>query len=104
MEKVLSEDQRRLGEIYTNLKTNAAWEDMVERLSIKIDDIESILLGKTKIRNQEVLDQVENLDDIKYSMNSILRKELQTLKELVEYPDKVIKSLGYYKNEDTNHQ
>jgi hypothetical protein len=66
---------------------------MIEKLSLRVEECKNILLGKTKIRGNEDIAKIENLDEIKYSMNSILRKELQILEELIEYPNSLIKSL-----------
>ena len=52
---------------------------LVKQYQDKVDYIKSILLGKVEIRNQEITDQKENLDEIRYSMNSLLRKELNAL-------------------------
>jgi hypothetical protein len=55
-----------------------------------------VLLGKQKILNNEDRTKVENLDEIKYSMNSILRSEYLIYEELIAYPDSIISQLGVY--------
>lgn len=100
MKQVLTKEQKRLGQMYTSLKEQAGWQDLVSRYLPKIKELEDILLGKVKIKNAEDPTKAENLDEIKYSMNSVLRKELTTLRSIIEYPDLLIKSQGFYKQDD----
>lgn len=99
MEKILSEDQKRLVNVCASLKDNAWWQTLVKEFNQRADECRNILLGNKKIVNQEDPTKSENLDEIKYSMNSILRKELKTIEDLINYPEKLINSLWYYKPE-----
>ena len=62
----------------------------------RIETTSNILLGRIKIQAQEDRTKIENLDEIKYSMNSILRKELEMLESIKNYPDETMKNLGIY--------
>jgi 5-methylthioribose kinase len=92
MKKILTDEQKRIWQIISDLKQHA-WRKII------IDQLQSLKDNREKVLNWKIPEIW--LDDIKYSKNSILRAEYLLLDNLINYPDKVIRDLGYSTVDET---
>jgi len=99
MEKILTDDQKRLHTIWEDLKKHS-WRIMLEKeLKERLNMLEKILLWEMSVQD-EFTGNKANIDEIKYSLWSKLRWERQVIKDLLNLPDAKIKSFGIYQKEN----
>jgi hypothetical protein len=96
MKKELTRDQKILAQQLSDLKQNSWWQIIVQSIDDRLEYLQKILTGEIDIQDKEKPNQIENLDEIKYSKSSILRAEHKVLSELKWLPDKLIKWVGIY--------
>lgn len=88
MEKILTDEQKRICNILNDLKNHQWWKLIVEALEVRRKEKEDILCWRIKDLY---------LDNIEYSKNSIHREWLTWIESLINYPDLLIKNYWVYK-------
>ncbi len=93
MEKQYTKEQTEIIGIIQSWEKTEFWKFITKQLLIEIKETEDILCWRKKTVDPEDRTKICNLDEVKYSMNWLLREKLRVLNDLLEYPDKVKKSL-----------
>lgn len=91
MEKIYSEDQKHLLTSAEDRLKHPFTKKFFEEIDGKIAMCDDVLLGKLMLKDLHTW-YVENIDEIKYSKNAILRDMRTQLVDLKEYPNKLIKN------------
>lgn len=96
--KNLSVDERNTWARLEDLTKHPWWVYLRKQVQDRIDTIDKILKWEQPYEHPQTHTYV-NIDTIGYSMASILRNELSSLKSIIDLPEKTIKSLWYYSEE-----
>lgn len=90
MQKIYSDDQKHLLQSMDDLKNHPWWKIISNIIKARIDELDWYLLWKVEMKNPQTW-FIENLDEVKYSTNKVLRAERIILDQLLSKPDEIIK-------------
>lgn len=91
MEKHFTDDQRNLLSSMEDLEKHPWWKHILGIIEARIKELDLFLLWEIDMRNLQTW-YIENLDEVKYSMNKVLRNERKILSDLAKKPQEIIKT------------
>lgn len=100
MEKILTEEQRRMSMVLDTFNNSEWWRIIKEVLEKRLNDMKSILLWDMKLQDDFIPWRILNIDEIRYSKASKLRDEKKTLEDILNLPNTLMNKFGIYQEEN----
>lgn len=100
MEKILTEEQRRMSMVLDTFNNSEWWRIIKEVLEKRLNDTKSILLWDMKLQDDFIPWRILNIDEIRYSKASKLRDEKKTLEDILNLPNTLMNGFGIYQEEN----